>query len=136
MKFSRATELHQEWSLIKKSGTRLFRVDKKFQWWLDYDNKRERVIVEAWFLTDFWSIPRIFWPIFNPTEWISYILHDQLYEDQYVLIGDDQLKRYITREEADQILRSSLIVEWASTWYANMVYLWVRIGWWYRWSHS
>lgn len=133
MKFSRAIALHQEGSLIKKSWTRLFRVDKKFQWWLDYDNKRERVIVEAWFLTDFWSIPRFLWLLFNPTEWISYILHDKLYEDQYVLIGEDQLKRYITREEADQILHSALIAEWASKLYAWCVYIGVRLWWWTRW---
>lgn len=134
MRFSRAITLHQEWSLIKKSWTRLFRVDKKFQWWLNYDNKRERVIVEAGFLTDFWSIPRFLWWLFNPTEWISYILHDQLYEDQYVLIWDDQLKRYITRKEADQILYSALITEWTSKHYARCVYIWVRLWWWIRWN--
>lgn len=136
MKFSRAIALHQEWSLIKKSWTRLFRVDKKFQWWLDYDNKRERVIVEAGFLTDFWSIPRFLWWLFNPTEWIAYILHDQLYEDQYVLIGEDQLKRYITREEADQILYQALLVEWCPEWSAKLQYVGLRLGWWYRWHRS
>jgi hypothetical protein len=66
----------------------LFRVDKKFQWWLDYNNKRDQAIVEAGFVTDFGSIPRLLWWIFNPTEWISYILHDKLYEDHFVIQED------------------------------------------------
>lgn len=136
MKFTRAISLHQEWSLIKKIGTWSFTIDKKFQWWLDYDNKRDQVIVENWFETDFWSIPRILWLFFNPTKYIAYILHDQLYSDQYVLRGVDQMKRYITREEADQILFRALLVEWCSEIEAKFVYVGVRLGGWYRWNRS
>ena len=133
MKFTKAVSLNQEWSLIKRIGTNTFIVDNRFQWWLDYDNKKDRVIVETWFETDFGSIPRLLWIFFNPTRYIAYILHDKLYSDKYIT-QEDWTKRYITREEADQILFRALLVEWCSETEARFVYIGVRIGWWLRWK--
>lgn len=60
----------------------------EFTWWLDYEEKDEVVIVEQGFITDFGSIPRLLWWILNPTEWVSFLLHDNMY--QYHIVNNEQ----------------------------------------------
>lgn len=72
------------------------------------------------------------WIIFDPTEWDSYILHDQLYTDHCVSF--ENIWEEISRQEADEILYHALLDEGCPKWKAISVYLGVRIGGWYKWN--
>jgi len=96
-------------------------VQEPFVWYIDYEKKERAIIVSAGFGTDFWSIPKILHPIFSSTEYISYILHDYLY-DFWHQLG-------VTRKEADKILLEALRVEGMSKVKSMIIYLWVRMFW-------
>ena len=77
MKFTIA--MKKNWLLKKLPRTDLFEVREEFNWWVDYDNKLNNIMVPKWFKTNFWSIQRTLRVFFSPTKYISYILHDWLY---------------------------------------------------------
>lgn len=128
MKYTQAVILHNAGSLFKEIGTMYWIVDREFEWWINYNTQIEKVIVESWFRTNLGSIPRFFWLFFNPTEYISYCLHDKLYTDHYVehINGTEWA---ITRKEADNILYEALLVEWCGKLKALCIYFGVRIWW-------
>lgn len=130
MKFTQAVKLQKNGSLIKKIGTEKFYVDKEFIWYLDFDNKKEYIIVESGFVTDFASIPRIFRIFFNPSRYISAVLHDKLRESR-IIENTDGLWRYCGKMEADMIYFSALRTEWVSLLVASLHFLWLFLGWWY-----
>lgn len=118
MKFTLA--IKHNWLLKKLPNSDYFEVRDEFNWWLDYDNKTHNIIIPKGFKSNFWSIPRLLRIFFNPTKYISYILHDYLYSHPMLY----------TRKEADLILLEALNVEWASTLEKVLIYFWVRIwGW-------
>lgn len=87
-----------------------------------FDGKRSYTVPKG-FITDFASIPRVLWPVFNPNE-IKVIppaiLHDYLY---YCPNG-------ISRAEVDSIFYSSLIDNLVNPVKAYTYYLAVRLwGW-------
>lgn len=133
MKFTDAIILAQNWGVQKISGTSFWNVNIKFVWYLDYQEKNLKVVISEGTITDFWSIPRFLWWIFNPTEWISYILHDELYYNKYVLTKEWQ-KIIILREQADQILYQALLVEGCNIWSAKIQYIALRCFGWYAWN--
>ena len=45
LKYTSAVKLHQEGSLIKKSGTNKWITDRKFVRYLDYENKVGKIVV-------------------------------------------------------------------------------------------
>lgn len=129
MRFSQAVKLHKNGTLIKKIWTELFTVDKEFIWYLDFENKKEYIIVESWFVTDFASIPRIFRIFFNPSRYISSILHDKLRESR-IIENTNWLWRYCWKMEADMIYFSALRTEWVSLFVATSHFLWLFLwGW-------
>lgn len=130
MRFSQAVKLHKNGTLIKKIWTELFTVDKEFIWYLDFTNKKEYVIVESGFVTDFASIPRIFRIFFNPSRYISSILHDKL-RDEKIIRNTDWLWRYCWKMEADMIYFLALRTEWVSILVASFHFLGLFLGWWY-----
>lgn len=134
-KFTDAIILAKNWGVQKISGTPFWRVNMKFVWYLDYQKKNLQVVVSEDTITDFGSIPRFLWFIFNPTEWISYILHDELYRNKYVL-AKDWKKIIISREQADQILYQALLVEGCAVWSAKTQYVGLRLFWWIRWKYN
>lgn len=140
MKFTQAIQLHKEGTLAKKSGKRQWTIKEPFQWYIDYD-KQEGLIVVGWgFTTDFGSIPRPLWIVFDPTDWLAYILHDYLYYTKGIYFDNASGKvRRLSRKECDRIMREAIIVEWReqrkrfvrlSAW---LQYFGVRLGGWWNW---
>jgi len=125
--------MHQNWTLTKQLGNKLWTVDKEFIWYLDYEEKDYYIKVEKWFTSDFWSIPRLLWFIFDKTKFVSYILHDKLYNNHRVWREISPWvyeSKELTRKECDMILLEWLNLEWANIFEKTFIYLWVRIGWW------
>lgn len=128
MKFSKAIKLHKNWSLIKIWWTKKWIIDKSFIYYIDREKKTYFVEIEKWFETDFWSIPKILQNIFSPTKYISYLLHDKLYNSP--IIFNWITEKFITRKQVDQILIAWLNIEWANFLEKICIYIWVRIwGW-------
>lgn len=126
MKFTKAIKTLKNWHLMKKSGTNKWIIVEPFVWFLDYDNRSWKITIPLGFETDFWSIPQLLWFFFNPTKFVSYILHDYLYSNPWTL----------TRKECDIILIEALKVEWMWWFKRLLIYFWVRIWWWYSWNQQ
>ena len=125
MKFTIAM-LHN-WLLQKIPNTNLWLVQESFVWYMDYQNKKQKIIIPKLFYTDFWSIPRLLRIFFNPTRYISYILHDWWYSKYNTIY---------TRKEIDLMLLESLHVEWAWWLERTLVYIWVRLFGWLKFKKS
>ncbi|RKW24052.1 DUF1353 domain-containing protein [Candidatus Gracilibacteria bacterium] len=102
---------------MKKSGTNDWLVMKPFVWFLDYNNRKGKIEVPLGFITDFGSIPQLLWIFFNPTKFVSYILHDYLYSNPGLL----------TRKECDIILIEALKIEGMGLLKRILIYLAVRL---------
>jgi len=116
MKFTLA--LKHNWLLQKFPWTKFWVVKESFFWYIDYQNKKGKIIIPEWFVTDMWSIPRFLWIFFDKSKYISYILHDYNYK-----IG-----KY-TRKQCDLMLLEWLHIENASFIERTLIYIGVRIGW-------
>lgn len=95
----------------KLNNTNKWKLDEDliFHYW-KYDIK-----VPKWFITDFWSIPRILWVILNPTEYTAFVLHDYLYT---------KWTKY-TKQTADTLLYYFLKKQGASYFYILLIKLWL-----------
>lgn len=134
-KFTKAVELMQNGTVLKQINTNLWEVEEPFIWFIDYQQKKWQITVQKWFETDFGSIPRIFWSLFNPTEWVSYILHDYLYSTKWIFYDESSWKFCaINRKQVDAILKEALQIEWCSKIKASIIYMAVRVGGWYNWN--
>ncbi len=134
MRFKQAIELHKNGSLIKEIWTNKFIVDNEFVWYLDFNHKKEFVVIEKWFETDFASIPRIFLPFFDKNR-VSAILHDWLFTNKKVFFYDLE-KNFEIRErkcwflEANVIYYRALLTEWVSRIEAILQFLGLMVwGW-------
>lgn len=127
MKFTKAIQLMQEWAFYKIKATNYFKTASNFIWYIDYTDKKEYINVPKDFVTDFGSIPQFLWWISNPTKYVSYVLHDYLYEVQ------GEWGKY-TRKECDMIMLEALQVEWCNIISAYLKYLAVRLFWWQAWK--
>ena len=119
MKFTLAIKLWHNWLVKKEPNTDYWIIKEEFWWYIDYADKKEKIVVPVWFRTNFWSIPRLLRIFFNPTKYISYLLHDLLYS---------KANQLYTRKQSDKILLEALHVEWAGFIEKTLVYIWVRIG--------
>lgn len=110
---------------------RIWRVFDTFEYRLGSPDGPEYVRIEKGFETDFASIPRGLWNLFPPVGG-SYLpaalVHDCLYKTGYVLNIDTGEKRFIERDEADQVMRD--VMEVCGTgWLAKrLIYRAVRLG--------
>lgn len=77
------------------------------------------VRVPVGFVTDFASIPRVFWSVLRPDGIYTYaaVIHDYLYWEQY-----------LSREESDQIFKFAMEDFRVSTPEMNSIYSAVRLG--------
>ena len=128
MKFTKAIELKNNW-LLKKINNKWWKIEDQFIWYIDYQDKEECVIVPEWFITNFWSIPKILRGFLDFTS-LWYILHDYLYAKEWkLLLTDSEIQVPITRSYADMVLRDALKVEWI--WFIKrwLVWIWVRLFW-------
>lgn len=124
-KYTLAVKGFENGTLSKKIWTNLWKVENTFVWYIIYNDKQKegRIIVPKWFITDFGSIPKSLWSIFNPTKYLAYILHDYLYSI------NNRLSINTTRKQADKILRDALKIEWMWLIKRNLVYLACRCFW-------
>lgn len=135
MRYSQAIERHNRKILLAKiPGTNEWEVQEEFIWYIDWDEKSSYSIICEWFVTNFGSIPRLLWWFLNPTQYISYVLHDNLYARKCI-------HRYgeieeISRKEADVELYKALRVEGMWLVKALMVYVALRAFGWYAWIKS
>lgn len=95
----------------------------------------ESVQVPKGFVTDFASIPQMFWNVLPP--WGTYgkacIVHDYLYQGGVITFLDPTIPGITThvdptREQADNILREGMEALGVSWWKRNVIFRGVRIG--------
>lgn len=146
MKFTKAVELHNNDLLLSKiSNSKLWKIEKDFIRYINYDKKIWKIVIPKWRITDFWSIPKCFWFLLNPTKYISFIIHDEIYAKDFKWIEYDKMndtniswemylknwKTYIIplRNECDKILDNWLKIEWANFFYRFCVKIWLKIWW-------
>lgn len=118
MKYTNAVRLWNNWLLRKLPNTKFWVVMEEFYWFVDYQNKTNKITVPKWFTTDLASIPRILWLFFDKSKFIAPIFHDYLYNS-----------RVVSRKDADLIMLEALNVEWAWFIERNCYYIWVRLWW-------
>jgi hypothetical protein len=103
------------------SDGRTWTLDEAFGFYIDSNDATSMTInVPAGFVTDFASIPQLFWNILPP--WGTYgkaaVVHDYLYGRQGVLTEMSPPWKY-TRKQADEILLEGmkvLGVNWCTRW--------------------
>lgn len=114
------TALKNNGTLRKVNWTNEWIVEDPFVWYIDYlDHSKWEIVIQKGYKTDFWTIPRILRPIFNPTAHLAYVLHDYVYE----------YKTY-SRKDSDLIMAQALIAEWMNRIGVFFVWIGVRLfGW-------
>lgn len=103
-------------------------------------NDATEIRVPAGFVTDFASIPRVFWNLFPPTGRYgkAAVIHDWLYSHRVV---DDMItpallqhgSRCVDRAEADRMFREAMRVLGVSAPTVWTLYTGVRLGGWKPW---
>ena len=90
------------------------------------------VNVPIGFMTDFASVPRIFWVIIP--KWGKYgnaaVIHDWLYWSKNIM------GKTITRKQADDIFREAMGILEVPKWEIFCMYWGVRVGGWKAWSDN
>lgn len=104
---------------------RRWRLFKEFTYHVGSKYSRDSIHVPANSITDFASVPRIFWALLPP--WSTYgkaaVLHDYIYQSHCR-----------TREEADRIFYEAMLVNGTGRWKARVMYLAVRWFGWLAWK--
>jgi hypothetical protein len=108
MKYTKAVELYKNWNLKKQIWNDLWQVETSFVWFLDYNNRFwEKIIIKKWFITNFGSIPRLFWCIFDKNKYVAYILHDWLLNERW----KELIKKLIKKYKRPILLDSNFYIE-------------------------
>ena len=116
-------------------------VTEPFSYHLGEPDGEEVVAIEAGFITDFASIPRMLWTAWPPTGKYgkAAVIHDKLYQDAIVMsltplrdvwTGN---KRVINRGEADKLLLEAMEVLGVGYMTRGTIYSGVRLGGWWSW---
>lgn len=120
-------KLIKNWKLKKIIWTKYFIVTDYFAFLLILYWKKYYIRVPENFITDFWSIPAIFF-LFDKTKYVSYILHDFLYSPIWLITSINWPYMY-DRSFSDDILLNSLRSEWMRNIWSLIVRIWVEIWW-------
>ncbi len=92
-------------------------------------NNGNRIDVPFNFITDFASVPKLFWNILPP--WGKYgraaIIHDYL----YFTLGLDDI---YSRKECDKIFLEAMVTSGAWRWKRQIMYYAVRLFGWFAWN--
>ena len=125
----------KNWTVSKISWTSYWKVEKPFFWLIDYyDKEKWMIIAEDGFITNYGTIPRILRPIFDPTCYNSYVIHDASYAIQMLYSPLFDEYKLMTRKQADLALIEWLAYEWAWFYERLFIYIGVRIGGWMAWN--
>jgi len=115
----------KNWTLKKIIWTKYFIVYEEFSFWMEAYWKKYNINIPKWFLTDCGSIPPIFF-YFNKSKYISYIMHDFLYNYIWEIILDGQSKKY-NQLESDEILIAWLKTEGMNKIWRIQVLIWLSL---------
>lgn len=86
------------------------------------ENSNEIIIVPAWYIFDWASVPMLFWMFIQrvePRTVNAACIHDYLY-----------LNKIYKRHKCDNIFYEALMVWWTNRVKATAMRLWVRLLWW------
>jgi len=118
----------KNWSLKKVIWTKYFEVLDNYIFELLFYWETYTINIPVWFITDFWSIPNIFFN-FDKTKYISYIMHDYLYSLIWKITKEKWVELVYTRRMADDMLEYWLKHEWMIYPWRKLVSLWLFIWW-------
>jgi len=110
--------------IVEVIGKNLFRLTEPFEYHVG-DYPSEQVIkVPIGFITDFASVPRIFWPIISPIDnhAKAAVLHDWMYRFNYA-----------KKSVCEKIFYEAMKVLEVPQWKRNCIYLAVYVGGWPTW---
>ena len=104
-------------AIVEVKGSYDFRLVENFEYYIT-DEQGEKITVPKGFVTDFASVPRIFWNIFPPIGRYTKacIIHDYMY--------DNAIK---TKKEADLIFYQAMDVLGVPKWKRLVMYWAVRV---------
>jgi len=106
-------------------GKNLWKNLEQFEYHVGSYPSKEVIVVPVDFITDFASVPRIFWAIISPIDKHAKaaVIHDYLYE-----VG------CYTRKRSDEIFLEALNVLEVKPWKRHCLFYAVRLFSWYRWN--
>lgn len=117
----------KNWQLQKIVWTKYFLVTDSFLFLVTNYWQKYTIRVPENFITDFWSIPAVFW-FFDKTKYVSYIMHDYLYSYIWEIKSIKWVYSY-DRSLSDDILANWLKNEWMNEIWHSLVRIWVEIWW-------
>ena len=104
--------------VVSKVDKRLWEVEREFTYYIGDEESNESVTVPEGFMTDFASIPRIFWTILPPDGEYTQaaVLHDYLYHT-----------KIFDRKKCDAIFLEAMTVLNVPRWKRWIIYRAVRL---------
>lgn len=104
--------------IVKKQSKRMWIVQGGFDYRVGTKDSKEIINVPHGFITDFASVPRVFWIIFPPDGQYTQaaVLHDYLY-----------FKRIYKRKKSDLIFLEAMKVLSVSLWKRRIIFRAVRL---------
>lgn len=129
-KYKMKVKILINWNLQKIIWTKYFIVTSEYSFLLIIYWKKYSVKVPKGFITDFWSIPSIFF-FFDKSKYVSYILHDFLYSLIWEIKSIQWIFKY-NQSLADEILIAWLDTEWMNETWRVLVCIWLMIWWKYN----
>ena len=111
--------------VVSKVNKRIWRVERQFDYHVGTEESEEIITIPLGFLTDFASVPRIFWCIFPPDGEYTQaaVVHDYIYS-----------KQLYTRKKCDSIFIEAMGVLGVSLWKRRIMYRAVRMFGWISWG--
>ena len=106
--------------IVKKLNGRKWEVMREFEYYVDWEGKKDLIKVPKGFITDFASVPRLFWIILPPDGKYTQaaVLHDYLYSTPRL------------RKESDRIFKNAMKVLGVPMWKYGIMFSAVRMfGW-------
>ncbi len=103
---------------VTKIGSRMWRVDREFEYYVGHESSVEVVTVPKGFETDFASVPRLFWMLVPP---------DGKYTQAAVLHDFILSTNLYPQKKADRIFLEAMAVLRVPTWKRMLMYWSVRI---------
>lgn len=106
-----------------------FKLKKDFVYYFPGDNDfaAQEFVAPATYQTDFFSIPKILWPILSPIGPGIHgaIIHDVLCSTEWGLPGESVKKRVL---RANRVLRQAMLDSGCPRWRVSLIYIGVQIG--------
>lgn len=111
---------------IEYMNGKMFKLIESFEYHVGNENSLEIIIVPEGFITDFASIPRLFWTLIGSPAGEygkAAVIHDYLYSTQQY-----------SRKKSDFIFYEAMGVLNVSTWKRWIMYKYVRFLGWFPWN--